>query len=179
MIDCVVGNVGEIGLFTHPAHRRRGLATATSAASIKYGLAHGLSTVIWDCYEHNVGSVRVAEKLGLERESNRTMYSFLFDETDHWTMMAWHEVDRGRYQKAIGVCERLLSGQADPPGLAYVVAARAWAALDNPDRTFGSLNQAIDSGWDYTPDLECREFEPLRDSQEWQALLERLDSTPH
>jgi RimJ/RimL family protein N-acetyltransferase len=174
MIDCVVGDVGEIGLFTHPAHRRRGLATAISAASIKYGLAHGLSTIVWDCYEHNVGSIRTATKLGLERERDHTMYSFFFDEADHGSMSAWHDADRGRYREALDTCERLLSGQAEPPALAYVAAARAWAAMDVPDRAFVHLNRAIDGGWDYAPDLECIEFDGLHDAPEWQALLERM-----
>jgi GNAT superfamily N-acetyltransferase len=175
MIDCVVGDVGEIGLFTHPAHRRRGLATATSAACIAYGLAHGLSTVVWDCYEHNAGSVRVAEKLGLEREFDRTMYSLLFDEADHWCMMAWHDADRGLYRRALDTCEQLFSEQAEPPWPAHVVAARAWAAMDAPNRAFVHLNRAIDGGMeDCAPDLECAEFEDLCDTPEWQALLERL-----
>jgi RimJ/RimL family protein N-acetyltransferase len=175
MIDCVVGDVGEIGLFTHPAHRRRGLATATSSATIEYGLTHGLSRVVWDCYEHNVGSVRTAVKLGLERERDHTMYSFLFDEADHWSMMGWHDADRGLYRRTLDTCERLFSGQADPPELAYVAAARAWAAMDAPDRAFAYLNRAIDSGWDYAPDLESTEFDRLHGTPEWQALVRRLD----
>ena len=43
MIDCVVGDVGEIGLFTHPNHRRRGLATATSAAIAGGAVGVGVS----------------------------------------------------------------------------------------------------------------------------------------
>jgi GNAT superfamily N-acetyltransferase len=175
VIDCVVRDVGEIGLFTHPAHRRRGLATATSAATIAYGLAHGLSTVVWDCYEHNAGSVRVAEKLGLEREPDRMMYSFLFNEGNHWSMMAWHDADSGRYQATLDACQRLFSAQAEPPDLAYVAAARAWAAMDAPHKAFAHLNRAIDNGWDYTPDLESTEFDSLRDTPQWQVLLQRLD----
>jgi RimJ/RimL family protein N-acetyltransferase len=174
MIDCVVGDVGEIGLFSDPAHRRRGLATATSAATIAYGLAHGLSTVVWDCYEHNAGSVRTAEKLGLERERDRTMYYFHFDEADHWAMLAWHDADRGRYRETLDTCERLFSGRTDPPELAYVAAARAWAAMDAPDQAFEHLNRAIDSGWDYAPDLESAEFGRLHGTPEWQVLLERF-----
>ncbi len=174
MIDCVVGDVGEIGLFTHPAYRRRGLATATSAATIAYGLAHGLSTVVWDCYGHNVGSVRTAEKLGLEREPDHMMYYFLFDKANHWGMMAWHDADRGRYRATLDTCEHLFSEQTAPPELAYVAAARAWAALDAPDKAFVHLNRAIDSGWDYAPDLESTEFDRLQGTSEWQALLQRF-----
>jgi hypothetical protein len=150
------------------------LATAASAASIVYGLAHGLSSVVWDCHEHNAGSVRVAEKLGLERERDHTMYFFLFDEVDHWTMLAWHKADGGRYRGALDTCERLFAEQSEPPVLASVTAARAWAALDAPGKAFEHLNRAIDGGWDYAPDLECAEFDGLRDGPEWQALLGRL-----
>jgi GNAT superfamily N-acetyltransferase len=159
MIDCVVGDVGEIGLFTHPAHRRRGLATAASAATIAYGLSHGLSTVVWDCHTYNAGSIRVAEKLGLG---------------NHWAMMAWHETDAGHYPRVLDICERLFSGQADVPQLAYVAAARAWAALGEPGRAVAHLNRAVDSGWDYAPDLESAEFDALRGTPEWQALVQRL-----
>jgi RimJ/RimL family protein N-acetyltransferase len=174
MIDCVVGDVGEIGLFTHPFHRQRGLATATSAATIAYGLLHGLSTVVWDCHAYNAGSVRTAEKLGLERERDHMMYCFHFNEGNHWAMMAWHDVDRGHYREALETCERLFSRQADPPELAYVAAARAWAALAEPGRAIAYLNRAIDSGWDYAPDLESAEFDALHGTPEWQALVQRL-----
>jgi GNAT superfamily N-acetyltransferase len=181
MIDCVVGDVGEIGLFTHPTHRRRGLATAVSAASIAYGLDRGLSSVVWDCYEHNIGSVGVAEKLGLERERDHTIYMLLFDEADHWSMMAWHEADRGRHQAALDACDlaynqALFAERAEPLALAEMAAARAWAAMDAPDRAFLHLNRAVDGGWDYASDLESAEFDDLRDAPEWQALLERMES---
>jgi GNAT superfamily N-acetyltransferase len=174
MIDCVVGDVGEIGLFTREAHRRRGLATTVSAATIETGLSQGLSAVAWDCYEYNAGSVRIAEKLGLVRERDHTMYCFLFDEARHWAMLAWHVADGGNYQKTLETCERLFRRQSNPPELAYVAAARAWAGMGVADRAFANLNQAIDAGWDYAPDLESTEFDPLRDTPEWQALLERV-----
>jgi len=174
MVDCVVGDVGEIGLFTQVAHRRRGLATAASAATIAYGLAHGLSTVVWDCYAYNAGSVRTAEKLGLEHERDRTMYCFHFDEPSHWAMAAWHDADRGRYQAALATCQRLFARQADAPELAYLAAARAWAAMGAPDEAMADLERAVDRGWTYTPDLESAEFDRLRGTPGWQALLERL-----
>jgi RimJ/RimL family protein N-acetyltransferase len=175
MIDCVVGDVGEIGLFTREAHRRRGLATVTSAATIAYGLAHGLSTIVWDCHAYNAGSIRTAEKLGMERERDHTMYCFHFDEASHLGMSAWHDAGRGCYQQTLETCERLFSQQADPPEIAYIAAARAWAAVDDPDRAFASLNLAIDRGWAYTPDLSSAEFDRLRDTPEWHALLHRLE----
>ena len=79
VVDCIVGPAGDMGLFTDEAHRRRGLATVTSTATIEYGLEHGLSQVVWDCAEGNAGSIRTAEKLGLLRDHDYTMHWFLFD----------------------------------------------------------------------------------------------------
>lgn len=76
MVDCVVGEVGEIFLFTDESYRRRGLATLTTAATIAYGLAHGLSQVNWDCAADNEGSWRTAERLGLSLEGEYTMHYF-------------------------------------------------------------------------------------------------------
>jgi GNAT superfamily N-acetyltransferase len=51
----------EIQIVTHPDFRRRGLATATSAALISYCLEHNLEPE-WDA--ENLASVKLAEKLG-------------------------------------------------------------------------------------------------------------------
>ena len=174
MIDCVVGHVGEIGLYTQETHRRRGLATATSAATIAYGLAHGLTSVVWDCYVHNTGSVRTAEKLSLHRERDHTMYCLHLDESNHWAMLAWHQADNGSYQQALDSCEWVFSQQSRPPEIAYIAAARAWAAMREQDRAFAQLDRAVDAGWNYVPDLACSEFDDLREQPEWQALLARL-----
>jgi len=64
VVDVIVGTVGDIGLVTQEAYRRRGLATAVSGAALAYGLSHGLCQIDWDCAIYNTGSVRTAEKLG-------------------------------------------------------------------------------------------------------------------
>jgi len=174
MIDCVVGDVGEIGLYTQAPHRRRGLATATSAATIAYGLEHGLTGVVWDCYLYNAGSVRTAERLGLVHERDHTMYCLHLNENNHWAMLAWHQADGGNYQRTLDTCERLSAQQAQVPELVYVAAARAWAATGAPDKALAQLDRAVDAGWNYAPDLACVEFDGLRDTPQWQTLLARL-----
>ena len=46
--------------------------------------------------------------------------------------------------------------------------------MDAPHKAFANLNQAIDRGWTYAPDLESAEFDSLRDTPEWQVVLERV-----
>jgi hypothetical protein len=75
VIDVVVGKKGDIGLVTAPEHRRLGLGTLVSVASVVYGFEkRGLEQVLWDCGEENIGSRRLAEKLGFEFVEEHRLY---------------------------------------------------------------------------------------------------------
>lgn len=63
LADCAVDARCEIGIHTHPAYRRRGLATIVVAATVAYALAAGYHEVGWHCSEDNQGSQGVAEKV--------------------------------------------------------------------------------------------------------------------
>jgi RimJ/RimL family protein N-acetyltransferase len=58
-----VDDAVELGIETHPAFRRRGLASVAASAMIEDLLAAGL-TPVWSCREDNVGSLRLAHVLG-------------------------------------------------------------------------------------------------------------------
>lgn len=74
LTDCVSRSQCEIGIRTVPAHRRRGLATATATAAVEHALSHGFTTVGWHCPEDNVGSIGTAEKVGFRRERDYAAY---------------------------------------------------------------------------------------------------------
>jgi RimJ/RimL family protein N-acetyltransferase len=75
VIDVVVGKKGDIGLVTAPEHRRRGLGTLVSAVAVAHGFdEQGLEQILWDCGEENIGSLRLAEKLGFEFVEEHRMY---------------------------------------------------------------------------------------------------------
>lgn len=59
----VAGGAVEIGVYTDPAYRRRGLATLTAAALIEACLDRGLRPN-WECFADNAPSVALAQRLG-------------------------------------------------------------------------------------------------------------------
>jgi len=175
VVDCIVGEIGEIGLFTTEAFRRRGLATVTSAAAVEYGLAHGMAAIIWDCSATNTGSVRTAEKLGFVHERDHTMYVLSFDEIGHLVNMAWQHLEAGRYHEVLDAFEQIRALADEPPPHAYFPAACACAGLQKRDKALDLLNIAADRGWSSVVETESyRELESLQDMPEWPTLLARI-----
>ncbi len=61
----------EISIETHPDYRQQGLATVCGAAFISYCLDHDLEPV-WECWDNNLPSIRLAAKLGFQPTTTRT-----------------------------------------------------------------------------------------------------------
>ncbi len=78
LTDCVSENRCEIGIQTHPDYRRQGLATHTAAAAVDYGLHHGFQEIGWHTSVDNIGSIKVAEKIGFEKVTDYIWYLFRF-----------------------------------------------------------------------------------------------------
>jgi RimJ/RimL family protein N-acetyltransferase len=78
--DCVSGDRCEIGIRTAPAHRRRGLATVTAAATVEYALSRGFTMVGWHCPIDNLGSIGTAVRVGFHRERDYSAYYAFLDE---------------------------------------------------------------------------------------------------
>jgi RimJ/RimL family protein N-acetyltransferase len=62
-----------IGIETVRAYQNKGIATATAAHFVQHCLDHSI-TPYWECGSRNVGSIRVAEKLGFERIQESTFW---------------------------------------------------------------------------------------------------------
>ncbi len=56
----------EIGIETHPDHRRKRLATQTALACFNYGVEKGYRYVGWHCWKKNEASNRTAFRLGFK-----------------------------------------------------------------------------------------------------------------
>ena len=71
---------GDIGVFTLPEWRGQGLSASAAAQVAQWLLANGRIPV-WSCGEHNLASLRVAEKLGFV-EYGRRVYIILQPEQE-------------------------------------------------------------------------------------------------
>ena len=82
-VDFIADGAGDLGFFTQPDYRRRNLGTIAASAALEYGLANGLQQVNWTCDAGNPGSIRTAEKLGLERIEDYRQAVLIMDEKRH------------------------------------------------------------------------------------------------
>jgi RimJ/RimL family protein N-acetyltransferase len=63
----------ELGVATVPQFRSQGFATLAAAATLEYCMTQGW-TPHWHCWEDNIASQRVAEKLGFEQPKQYSVY---------------------------------------------------------------------------------------------------------
>jgi RimJ/RimL family protein N-acetyltransferase len=174
-VDFVASGMGDVGMVTQLAYRRRGLAAVTTGAAVEHGLTHGLSWINWTTAQDNVGSIRTAEKLGFEWVDDYVMYYLVFDEVHHQAQLAYARLQDGRYQEAAELYEEVLERSDDLPPWVLFDTARAWAGLDKRDKALAYLHRLAEAGWTQLGDVEdCREFQALHGSPEWTAILDRI-----
>jgi len=81
--DSMPAGSGDLGFFTQPTYRRRGLGTIAACAALEQAFASGLQQVNWTCDAGNPGSVRAAEKLGLEQIGDYHQAVLIVDGEQH------------------------------------------------------------------------------------------------
>jgi RimJ/RimL family protein N-acetyltransferase len=69
------GRAFELGLATVPTSRNRGFATLTAAACVAHCVERGY-TPHWHCWEDNLASIAVADKVGFEQPERYSVYRF-------------------------------------------------------------------------------------------------------
>ena len=74
--DCIGGDRIDFACATLPSHRRRGLAAATTSASVEAALRMGFHAAGWMCATSNEASWRTAERVGFIRMSSFDEYYF-------------------------------------------------------------------------------------------------------
>lgn len=158
------------------AYQRRGLGLATSGATLRYGLAHGLATIHWDVVSYNRPSIRMADKHGLQLSLAYDQHLLIFGQTSYLANLAWDHLDRNRFQAVLEVCETLLE-LADGQRHGHFLSGAAWAGLGHQDKAFFHLHKTLEHGWDSLAELEnCAPLTSLHGSPEWEGLLARLKS---
>ena len=173
-VDFVSSKAGDLGFETIYDFQRRGLGSMVAAVTLEHGLEMGIE-IHWTCANENIGSLRTAEKLGLECERGYTMYLFALDMSEHLAQLAYSYLSSGEYQHAIDCYERLFAQKADVPSWAYFDTAQAWASLGNGENALKYLRMAAKSGWPAVEEtIQTPEFQFLHDWPEWQEVIERI-----
>ncbi len=185
--DCVSGNACEIGIHTRENYRRQGLATLTAAAAVDYSLSSGFRQVGWHCDEYNLGSIRVAEKVGFKLERKYIQYYACANEAHHLEETAQTHFRTKRYKEAIESYEKFFATpQKELPkwlrnilpqelGVHYFRVAYAKAAIGEHDGALRYLEKAVDNGWLHIDFLKsCKEFENMHRTPVWNHILEKI-----
>lgn len=176
VIDFIVAKTGEIRLVTDGRYRRRGLAFLTSAMTIQYGLAHGLDQILWDVAASNIGSIRTAQKLGLNFLHETKEYTLIFPEVGYLINLAWGHLDGGRFEQVQHVAEKMINSDKEIlVQYGQFLNGAAWAGLENIPKALLHLNKAIDAGFDDLAEMEsCPTLTGLHELPEWSQLIERM-----
>jgi RimJ/RimL family protein N-acetyltransferase len=173
--DCVAGDRIDVGIITHPAHRRRGLASVAVAATVEDCFKHGFNAVGWHCNARNRGSWKTAEKVGFERICDYAYYYYIYDPVDHLAELGWYYYLRGEYDRTVQYYKQVFSLRDENPDYYFHLAASAWALLDNAKMALKYLNAAAEAGWsniEWTEQQE--EFQFLHNMPEWGAVLAKM-----
>jgi RimJ/RimL family protein N-acetyltransferase len=174
--DCVAGDRIDVGVITHPAHRRRGLAAVAVSATVNHCLSSGFSAVGWHCNTGNVGSWKTAEKVGFERNREYAYYYYMLDPIDHLAELGWYYYRRGEYAKTVQYYEQVFALRDENPDYYYHLVASAWALLANKEKAIKYLQMAVDRGWtDVEWTKQQEEFNILQGMPEWEAVLGRIE----
>ena len=173
--DCTAGDRTEVGIITHPAHRRLGLAAIAAAATVEYCLERGFSAVGWHCSADNSPSWKTAEKAGFQRERTYWDFYYIYDPVDHLAELGWYYYKRGDYTRTVDYYERVFAQRDENPDYYYHLAASAWALLGEGEKALDYLQQAAAHGWsnaDWTRQQE--EFGILHGRAEWATILDQM-----
>jgi len=176
---CYVQAYGQqaqtIDIWTASSHRRRGLGTLVAAAVIDSSLADGYSP-FWICDKANIGSRRLAERLGFEYTGDILLVDIPFQPYDFYLGLAEHFfLPQGEYRQAAESYERAFSirdGEAED----YYNAAVGWASAGEEDRALEYIKKATENGWKDMERIESETaFAVLRGRKEWEHLIELGD----
>ena len=187
LTDCVAGNACEIGIQTAEKYRRQGLAALTASAITDYCLSNGFEYVGWQCSEHNIPSIRTAEKAGFKLERKYIQYYACANEAHHFEEIAQNHFRAKRYKEAIENYEKFFATpQEELPdwfrevlpqelGVHYFRVALSKAAIGEDKGALEYLEKAVDNGWLHMDFLMCcKEFESVYGTSAWNSILEKI-----
>jgi GNAT superfamily N-acetyltransferase len=168
----------EVGIATLSDHRRRGLATAMTAALIEEAHARGITRVGWHCWASNAGSIATALKAGFERVAVYPVFFGYFDTALNLAVNGNMQFGEENYAEALTWFQRAFD-QGVTQTWIYWRAACTAARLTRREIALRYLNEAVAAGFD---DVERLRTSPhlitLHQEAGWSALLRQLGEAP-
>lgn len=169
--DCASSDECEIGIITSKDSRLKGLGSATAAAAVEHCLASGFSLVGWHCEDHNIGSIRVAQKVGFVKEREYKHYICMFDETEHFAETGLRHFHDGKYREAVSEFEKGFT-HGEVPIWAYIMAARSYGFIGNARKAKDCLVSAKKRGWsNWESVVQRKELQSVITSSDWDEIL--------
>jgi RimJ/RimL family protein N-acetyltransferase len=171
-IDCTTGDRIEVGVYTMPDHRRKGLAVAAVAAVVEDFFNKGGQEAGWQCVASNEASWRIAEKVGFKRAKTYTAYYYIFDKVDHLAELGWQAFQRGELEVTRTCYEQVFAQREENPDYYYHLAAVAWGDVKDTEKTLDYLRRAAERGWrayEWTGEHEVFRF--LHGTHAWEEVL--------
>ena len=177
-VDFVAAGMGDLGFFTQPDYRRRGLGTIAAAAALEYGLANDLFQINWTCAAGNQGSIRTASRLGLVRVEDYQMAMLVFDQAEHMGTLGYYALQAKEFTKSAQAYEKAIELNPESPDFIYFEAAQAIAMTGEHQKAFVYLSESVRRGWkDVKQTQECEAFTNLRSYPKWESVIKEMEKT--
>lgn len=166
LVDCIVGDNAEIGVKTDPRYRRKGLGTLTAAAAVRSCFNTGISRLGWHCVDTNIGSRRIAEKIGFRCIRKYGCF------TPFPPIENISDLDRSEWIDWALYYEKMNLISPDY----YWLAATCWAKASMLKKTIDNIQKLAETGqtWFYQYLSVNAEFHSFADDEEWQRLIDSI-----
>jgi len=179
--EWITNNKTEIGVETDEPYRRQGFASRVCAAFIEYCQKQNIP-VGWHCSEHNEGSWKTAEKIGLTKNRNYVAVLRYYNEDQNLWENAWYY---GLYlenpQKGLKYINTFLK-RVTPEARHLAIRAQLLIPMGEYEKALDDLLQTVDLGLENpsrfrTNLMEAPIFEPLRSLDRFPQLLLKIKNT--
>ena len=177
-VDFVARGMGDLGFFTQPDYRRKGLGTVSAAAALESGLTNDLAQINWTCDAGNQGSIHTANKLDLVRIEDYQMAMLVFDEAEHMGNLGYFALQAKEFSRSARAYEKALELNPESPDFIYFETAQAIAMTGDHQKALGYLMESVSRGWkDVKQTRECEALASLREFPKWEELLKEMEKT--
>ena len=167
LVDCIVGDKIEIGVTTESDYRKRGLGAIVAAATVSACISKGIKEVGWHCVDTNIGSIKIAEKVGFKlynKYDSFTPFPPIENVTDlnleQWAEWAIYYEEMNKVQPNY-----------------YWLAAQCWAKASKMRETIENIMKLIETGqmWFLEYFSEVEAFNAFEGKEEWDSLIKLIN----